>query len=192
MNGEQSGPEIRQTALQKLPALVLNVRRVVDGLPQQPTRAEFCFDAATPMIVSVTFTPWRASGVTWRIGRELLYHGLFEETGEGDVQVWPMHSDEGEAAWLLLQSEDASAVLELPVADVADWLDASYDIVAAEAETDALDWDAFIASANDWDRLHPGDVRCSATRGHPQRVGIQGDRAGGRSSAFRPVRPGGA
>lgn len=138
-NGEQSGFGVRRTALQELPALVLNVFRVVDGLPRQPTRAEFRFDAATPMTISVTLTPWRGPGVTWRIGRELLYRGLFEESGEGDVQVWPMHSDEGEAAWLLLESRDASAVFELPVAEVAEWLDASYGIVAAEVEMDALD-----------------------------------------------------
>src|SRR4051794_18953276 len=101
MNGEQFGIRVRQTVPRELPALSLGIRRVLDGVPRQPIRAEFRFDPATPMIVSVTFTPWRGSRVIWRISRELLYQGLYKESGEGDVQAWPTHSDEGEAAWLL-------------------------------------------------------------------------------------------
>jgi len=149
MNGEQSGLRARQTAPEELSALSLVVRRVLDGVPRQPARAEFRFDPGAPMIVSVTFTPWRGPSVTWRIGRELLYRGLYEESGEGDVQVWPMQCDEGEAAWLLLESKGASAVFELPVPPVAEWLDATYHIVTAEAETDTLDWDAFITELLD-------------------------------------------
>jgi hypothetical protein len=101
------------------------------------------------MTVSVTLTPRRGPSVTWRISRELLYQGLFEESGEGDVQVWPTQCDEGEAAWMLLESKDASAVFELPVPAVGEWLDATYRIVAAEAEADSLDWDAFITELLD-------------------------------------------
>ncbi|MGW3496334.1 SsgA family sporulation/cell division regulator [Streptomyces sp. NPDC001020] len=156
MNGEQSGLRVRQTAPEEPPALSLAIRRVLNGVPRQPVRADFRFDPGTPMIVSVTFAPWRGPSVTWRIGRELLYRGLYEESGEGDVQVWPMQCDEGEAAWLLLESKGASAVFELPVAPVAEWLEATYHIVTAEAEAEALDWDAFITELLD-DRDLPFD-----------------------------------
>ncbi|MFF7443223.1 SsgA family sporulation/cell division regulator [Streptomyces sp. NPDC008122] len=110
----------------------------------QPIRAEFRFDASSPMVVSVTLTPWCGQGVTWRIGRELLYRGLYEESGEGDVQVWPVQGEGRDTAWLLLESRDHGAVFELPVAEVEQWLESTYELVPAESETDALDWDAFL------------------------------------------------
>ncbi|MFE9611351.1 SsgA family sporulation/cell division regulator [Streptomyces sp. NPDC006012] len=156
MNGEQSGLRICQTAHEELPALTLAIHRVLDGVPRQPARADFRFDPATPMIVSVTFTPWLGSSVTWRISRELLHNGLVQESGEGDVQVWPAPCDAGRAVWLLLESKGASAVFELPAPALEEWLDATYGIVAAEAETTALDWDAFLTEVLD-DRELPAD-----------------------------------
>ncbi|WP_037858945.1 SsgA family sporulation/cell division regulator [Streptomyces sp. NRRL S-340] len=149
MNGEQPGIQVRRTASREVPVLSLDIRRVLDGVPRQPIRAEFRFDPVTPMIVSATFTPWRGPSVIWRISRELLYRGLYEESGEGDVQAWPTHSDEGEAAWLLLESKGTSAVFELPVTEVGEWLDMTYGVVSAEAEADALDWDAFLGELLD-------------------------------------------
>lgn len=156
MNGEQSGLRVCQTAPEELPPLSLAVKRVVDGFPRQPVRADFRFDPGTPMIVSLTLTPWHGPSVTWRIGRELLSRGLYEESGKGDVQVWPMQCDEGDAAWLLLESKATSAVFELPAPVVEEWLDATYQIVAAEAETDTLDWDVFLTELLD-DRELPTD-----------------------------------
>ncbi|GAA2349196.1 SsgA family sporulation/cell division regulator [Streptomyces kunmingensis] len=144
MNGEQSGIRVHQTAPRELPVLSLDIKLVLDGVPRVPVQVEFRFDPTTPMIVSVTFTPWSGPSVLWRVSRALLYRGLYEESGEGDVQVWPMESDEGEAAWLLLESRETSAVFELPVAELGEWLDATYGVVPAEAETDALDWDVFL------------------------------------------------
>jgi sporulation and cell division protein SsgA len=156
MNGEQSGLRVRQTASEELPPLRLVVRRVVDGVPRVPVRAEFRFDPGTPMIVSLTLNPWRGPSVTWRIGRELLSRGLYEESGEGDVQVWPTQGDEEDAALLLLLSKATSAVFELPVSAVGVWLTATYRIVPVKAETDALDWDVFLTGVLD-DRETPTD-----------------------------------
>lgn len=156
MNGEQPGLRVRRTAPQELPALSLGIRRVLDGVPRYPVWAEFEFDPDVPMIVSVTFTPWRGASVTWRISRELLYRGLYEESGEGDVQAWPTHGEDGEAVWLLIESKDASAVFELPAGQLEAWLDASYDLVSPEAESDVLDWESFIAELLDKGELPSG------------------------------------
>ncbi|MEV7238819.1 SsgA family sporulation/cell division regulator [Streptomyces sp. NPDC051020] len=126
------------------PVLRLDVRRVLDGVPWLPVRAEFRFDAGSPMVVSVTLTPWHGTGVTWRIGRDLLYQGLYVESGEGDVQAWPMQSEEGDTAWLLLESGNNSAVFELPAPLLGSWLEATYERVSAEEEMADLDWDAFL------------------------------------------------
>ncbi|MGV9915358.1 SsgA family sporulation/cell division regulator [Streptomyces tendae] len=115
-----------------------------DGVPRQPVRTEFRFDAASPMVVTVTFSPWRSRAVTWRIGRELLHRGLYEESGEGDVQVWPMQHEGNDRAWMLLESRDSSAVFELPAAEVGQWLDVTYESVPAAAEAAVLDWDDFL------------------------------------------------
>ncbi|MFF3606771.1 SsgA family sporulation/cell division regulator [Streptomyces sp. NPDC002463] len=148
MNGEQAGVQAGQAG--ELPVFCLDVRRVLDGVPLLPVRAEFRFEMSSPMLVSVTFTPWRGQAVTWRISRELLYLGLYEESGEGDVQAWPVRGEAGEtASWLLLESRTSSAVFELPVAEVEEWLDATYELVPAEVEAHTLDWDAFLGELQD-------------------------------------------
>ncbi|MEU3410300.1 SsgA family sporulation/cell division regulator [Streptomyces sp. NPDC006658] len=113
----------------------------------QPLRAVFRFDPNTPMIVSAMFMPEIGVAVTWRISRELLYRGLFEERGQWEVQVWPAVRGEGEqtVAWLLLHSRQREAMFELPVPALREWLEATYRAVPAEAEDDALDWDGFLA-----------------------------------------------
>ncbi|MFH8625939.1 SsgA family sporulation/cell division regulator [Streptomyces vietnamensis] len=150
MNGEQAGVQAGQAGAGEPPVLCLDVRRVLDGVPLLPVRAEFRFEVSSPMLVSVTLTPCRGRGVTWRISRELLYLGLYEESGEGDVQAWPVRDEAGETtSWLLLESKTSSAVFELPVAEVEEWLDATYELVPEAAEAHALDWDAFLGELQD-------------------------------------------
>ncbi|MFC9330147.1 SsgA family sporulation/cell division regulator [Kitasatospora sp. NPDC057015] len=149
MDGEQYGLRERRTGPRDVPVLSLLVKRVLDGLAWRPVRAEFRFDPGTPVIVSVTLTPARGPGVEWRIGRELLHRGLFEESGEGQVQVWPAPGREGGIAFLLLASRQSSAVLELPVPALADWLEGTYEVVPAQAEAESLDWDGFISGLLD-------------------------------------------
>ncbi len=154
MNGDPSGLRVRQTAAGGLPALTLDIHRVLDEYVRHPVRAEFRFDAGAPMIVSVTFTPLLGHAVTWHIGRELLHSGLYEDSGDGDVQMWPTQFDE-QKAWLFLASDEASAIFELPVAAVAEWIEASYRLVPAEAEHAALDWDGFFTDLLDGPEASP-------------------------------------
>ncbi|MFI6058324.1 SsgA family sporulation/cell division regulator [Streptomyces sp. NPDC051286] len=149
MSGEQSGLRVGQTAPEEMPPLCLVVRHVVDGFSCHPVHAEFRFGSDTPMVVSLTFSPWFGPSVTWRIGRELLLRGLYEKAGEGDVRVWPTQGGEGDTARLLLKSGGARAVFELPISVVGVWLTATYQIVPAMAETGALDWDAFLSDLLD-------------------------------------------
>ncbi|MEU8544211.1 SsgA family sporulation/cell division regulator [Streptomyces sp. NPDC048717] len=162
MNGEQAGGRTGRTGRTGrvgeagVPALRLDIRRVLDGVPVQPIGVEFRFDPSSPMVVSATFTPGHGREVTWRIGRGLLYRGLYGESGEGDVQAWPVRGEAADVLWLLLESRESSAVFELPMAEVEGWLDATYGLVPAEAEADALDWAAFLGELLD-DREQCGD-----------------------------------
>ncbi|GJF33986.1 hypothetical protein KNE206_66860 [Kitasatospora sp. NE20-6] len=149
MDGEQYGLRERRTGPRDVPVLTLLVKRVLDGCAWRPVRAEFRFDPAAPMIVSVTLAPARGPSVLWRIGRELLHQGLFEESGEGHVQVRPAPGQEGGIAFLLLASRQSSAVLELPVPALAEWLEGTYEIVPAQTEGESLDWDGFISGLLD-------------------------------------------
>ncbi|MFC8447898.1 SsgA family sporulation/cell division regulator [Kitasatospora sp. NPDC057223] len=149
MDGEQYGLRERRTGPHDVPVLTLLVKRVLDGCAWRPVRAEFRFDPATPMIVSVTLVPGRGPSVVWRIGRDLLHQGFFEESGEGHVKVWPAPGREGGIAFLLLSSRQSSAVLELPVPALADWLEGTYEIAPAPGEGAALDWDGFLSGLLD-------------------------------------------
>ncbi|MFI0517875.1 SsgA family sporulation/cell division regulator [Streptomyces sp. WSLK1-5] len=145
MNNDQSGLWVRETAPQGPSLLSLEIVRVLDEQTSRSVLADFRFDPGTPMVVSVTFKPAAAAAVTWRIGRELLYRGLFEHSGEWDVRMRPALHEEPSTAWLMLNSVSGSALFSLPVPPLAEWLEATYRIVPAEAEGDALDWDGFLA-----------------------------------------------
>ncbi|MBO1413754.1 SsgA family sporulation/cell division regulator [Streptomyces sp. FH025] len=127
------------------PVLTLALKRLLDGHAWQPLLAEFRFAPDTPAIVTVTLEPTPGQGVTWRISRELLYQGLFEESGEGFVQAWPAPGRAGGTVLLQLESAESSALLELPAPRLAEWLERTYEIVPVEAEADGLDWDGFIS-----------------------------------------------
>ncbi|RKE23609.1 SsgA family sporulation/cell division regulator [Streptomyces sp. TLI_171] len=141
MNGDRA----RRPVPDDVPVLRLVLKRVLEGCLRRPVRAEFRFDRDSPMVVSVALAPTRGPSVTWRIGRGLLYQGLFEESGEGRVQVWPALGREGGTAMLRLESRESSALLEVPVPPLAGWLEDTYAALPAEAELDALDWDGFVA-----------------------------------------------
>jgi hypothetical protein len=58
--------------------------------------------------------------------------------------MWPTLPGERPSSWLLLESQEVEALFELPTAQLAEWLDATYRIASAETEMDGLDWDGFL------------------------------------------------
>ncbi|MFJ6073960.1 SsgA family sporulation/cell division regulator [Streptomyces sp. NPDC093065] len=145
MSGDRPGVRARRTAPRELPPLSLDIHRMLDAFARHTVQAEFRFDTGAPLVVSVTFLVEGTPCITWRIGRDLLYQGLFWLSGLGDVQVWPAHLDERATAWLRLESYDLTALFEVPVPPLAEWLERSYELVPAGAEMDGLDWDDVIA-----------------------------------------------
>lgn len=53
------------------------------------------------------------------------------------------------SSWLLLESQEVEALFEVPVAPLAEWLDATYRVTSAEAEMDGLDWENFLVELLD-------------------------------------------
>lgn len=146
------------------PPLSLGIHRVLDGFVRQPLRAEFRFDPDLPLLVSLKLVVEQGLSVTWRIGRELLHKGLHSVSGSGDVRVWTARSGDRVTAWLLLlDARGTSALFELPVPPLEDWLDRTYQVTPPEAELDGLDWDAFLTEVLDT----PAPPTGSHRRGDP-------------------------
>src|SRR6201995_4742951 len=73
---------------------------------------ELSYDPTDPYAVTMRLEA-RSGSVTWTFARELLAVGLFEPSGDGDVQVWPCLSSTGEAVVIVeLSSPDGSALLQ--------------------------------------------------------------------------------
>lgn len=149
MDGRRSDAQARQGTRSDPPSLSLSIHRVLDGFVRHPMSAEFRFDPEFPLIVTLKLTVEQGASVTWCISRELLHNGLHSVSGSGDVRVWPARSGDRVMAWLLLHARDVSALFELPVPPIEQWLEEIYRVTPPEAEMEGLDWDAFLTEVLD-------------------------------------------
>ncbi|MEV0175509.1 SsgA family sporulation/cell division regulator [Streptomyces sp. NPDC050803] len=127
-----------------VPSLLLDVDQMLDEFTRLPMQAMFRFDQDMPAVITVEFLAERGPSLVWHIGRELLHLGLTSMSGSGDVRMWPTLPGARPSSWLLLESEEAEGLFELPTAALAEWLDATYRTVSAETEMDGLNWDGFL------------------------------------------------
>ncbi|MFE1980572.1 SsgA family sporulation/cell division regulator [Streptomyces mirabilis] len=148
MHRDQSPLQAR-SAPELIPSLFLDLDQMVDEFTPLPIRAEFRFDPDMPAVITVEFLAERGPSLIWRIGRELLHRGLTSMSGCGDVRMWPALPRERPSSWLLLESQEVEALFEVPVAPLAEWLDATYRVTSAEAEMDGLDWENFLVELLD-------------------------------------------
>jgi hypothetical protein len=102
---------------------------------------ELEYDALDPYAVRIELAAPGGPRVPWVLGRELLLAGLHAPAGEGDVRLQPIA---GDIALLELRSEQGQAWFHLPISQIAQFLDDSYDIVPKDQESDRLgdDFDA--------------------------------------------------
>lgn len=102
------------------------------------------YDEAEPFAVTIVFRT-RGMELPWTFSREILMLGLASPVGSGDVRVWPAFDPEGRAVVLIrLASPDGSLVVEAPIEQVQDFLDASTDLVPRGTESEHLDLDALV------------------------------------------------
>ena len=74
--------------------------------------SDLVFDPADPYAATMVFRTG-VQEVLWTFGRELLVEGLYEPTGDGDVQVWPCLSNTGEAVVIVeLCSPDGELLVQ--------------------------------------------------------------------------------
>ena len=109
------------------------------------TDGEFSYDPADPYAVTMKLEA-RCGSVTWTFARELLAEGVYQPTGDGDVQVWPCLSQTGEAVVIVeLCSPDGTALLQTPTRAVQRFVTSVYDAVPEGSESSLVSMDALVA-----------------------------------------------
>jgi len=153
MHRDQSPLRARSTP-ELVPSLFLELDQMLDEFTRQPMRAKFSFDPDMPAVITVEFLAERGPSLIWHIGRGLLHLGLSAMSGTGDVRMWPTLPGERPSSWLLLESQEVEALFEVPTAQLAEWIDATYRSTSSEAEMDGLDWDDFLTELLDGPGTH--------------------------------------
>jgi hypothetical protein len=122
---------------------------VVPGSASLPVLADLRYDVTDPYAIHIAF---RTGGedrpqdtVEWTFARQLLTDGVTRAVGEGDVQVWPSHSDGTPAVCLALSSPSGRALFEVPLGELVEFLSATYSAVPTGSESDFVDLDAELA-----------------------------------------------
>jgi hypothetical protein len=101
--------------------------------------AEFHYDPADPFAVTMVIESL-AGPVTWTFARDLILHGQFEPTGDGDVHIWPCLDTAGAAVVIVeLDVPAGSVLLQFPSRDVQEFVLASVATVPVGAEQHDVD-----------------------------------------------------
>jgi len=124
-------------------ALALSL--VVPGDEPLPVEASATYAMSDPFAVRLDISTGPDSAVTWHFSRELLTAGVADLIGEGDVRIEPVQSAAGRMVRITLSSPDGIASLEAPLAQVTEFLTATYVLVPTGSESDFVDLDREIA-----------------------------------------------
>ncbi len=124
----------------------LEVHLIVPGAPRLPVHATLHYDVADPYAVRISFRIARdGDAVAWTFARQLLTDGVTRPAGEGDVRTWPGSGEDGQLVCLSLTSPSGSALFELPVPEVVEFLTLTYAAVPTGDESGYVDLEAELA-----------------------------------------------
>ncbi|MFJ2061084.1 SsgA family sporulation/cell division regulator [Streptomyces sp. NPDC087908] len=109
-----------------------------DGSRSVPTR--FIYRPTDPFAVTVHFL---AEGmvVTWLFARQLIEDGLSGCAGKGDVAIWSGSGATAYSLFFTLHSTNLSVTLEAPRDVLFEWLQDTYRLLPAGAESSVVDWE---------------------------------------------------
>lgn len=122
----------------------LDLSLVVPGDEPLPVDATLEYDVRDPFAVHLVI----AAGdglVRWSFARELLIEGVKAPAGDGDVRIIPVGGRAERRVRVVLSSPDGAATLEAPLAEMVEFLTATYAAVPSGTEGDLVDMDALIA-----------------------------------------------
>jgi hypothetical protein len=109
-----------------------------------PVRSRWSFRADQPFTVTAAFQTDRDRWVEWVFSRELLVEGLDESAGVGDVRFRPIEERGLRMLIVEIESPEGYALLELDHDSVADFLEATEEMVPLGSEDDHFDIDGLI------------------------------------------------
>lgn len=112
------------------------------GAGAVPVRVDLSYDSHDPFAVRAEFHAGRGA-VSWIFARELLADGLLGPAGAGDVRVMP--ATDTELLIFQLDAPDGFALLEASSAELAEFLDDTYDGVPPGTEHEWFDFDEELA-----------------------------------------------
>ncbi|MET7860012.1 SsgA family sporulation/cell division regulator [Streptomyces sp. NPDC005318] len=110
-----------------------------------PVPARLTYRTEDPYAVHITFHIGSESPVHWTFARALLVEGVFRPCGHGDVRIWPTKADRRSVICMALTSPDGNALLEVPSAAVAAWVERTLRLVPPGTESALLGIDAGLA-----------------------------------------------
>ena len=120
----------------------LELRLVVADGPSLAVQATLRYAADDPWAVRIHFqTGAEGEGVEWLFARQLLTDGLTRPAGQGDVRVRPVAGYSNQLVHLAMASPSGSALFELDRAELAGFLQSTYDLVATGSEEQVVDLD---------------------------------------------------
>src|SRR5262245_48886186 len=120
----------------------VGLRLVVPERTTVPLLATFEYSADDPYAIRVAFHVADDDPGEWIFARELLTVGVVRRVGDGDVQVWPGDDSNERGLNLSLSSPFGTARFEAPLTPLTDFLNRTYEIVAAGREADFMDIEA--------------------------------------------------
>ncbi len=123
----------------------LSLLLVVPGGAALPVGAGFRYDSSDPYAVQVGFRTGGEEVVAWTFARQLLADGVTRPVGEGDVRVWPRSGDGPGTVCLSLSSPSGSALFEVPLNGLVEFLTRTYSAVPTGVEGGFVDIDAELA-----------------------------------------------
>jgi len=124
----------------------VTLRLVVPGDDGVLLRATLRYEPSDPFAVEATFRAGEES-ISWVLGRDVLSEGLHQETGLGDVRVWPAALAGGDPGMVMieLRSPDGQAQLAVDAADLDAFLLRTFSSVPQGREGEWLDLDGVVS-----------------------------------------------
>lgn len=118
-------------------------------LPEQttvPLAASLVYSREDPYAVRIAFHVGLDEPIEWIFARDLLFTGIEEREGLGDVTVWPSARSAGGGPGsvlnLKLSSPFGHAHFEAPARSISDFLCRAYQLVPAGEESKHIDVEA--------------------------------------------------
>ncbi|MFF7902062.1 SsgA family sporulation/cell division regulator [Streptomyces sp. NPDC007920] len=112
----------------------LELRMILSPEYDVPVPARLAYRTDDPYAVHIVFHIDSEHPVHWTFARDLLVEGVFRSCGDGDVRVWPSKALGRSVVLLALSAPDGEALLEVPAAQVAAWLERTLRLVPPGSE----------------------------------------------------------